>query len=528
MSLALFGLIVLQFFWIRNVHQLTEERFERDVQKAIDKSVLDLEKLEQSMLMNMDDFRAGLKGSYEDFFMSEFGEMLNPQEEIKVRDTMVERDGVVSRYLVVEGMATDTATGLRVEQKIITESFGQVVPNDIENSVLGTEYSNAFIIELNRSFERQILAKAKRLNELMMNMFNSNFFDDIKLRMNLRMLDSIMAHNLNHYKIDTAFTYNIVSLEGEAVDFQNSSRHHNRELAYNGEENIYRAKLFPGDFVMSNHEILVSFPAQSSLIWKEMTTTLIGSVCLILIVLLAFYFAVATIIKQKRLSEIKNDFISNMTHELKTPISTISLACEAMADKSVVSNDETRDSYIGMISQENKRLSKLVENVLQTALIDKGKLTLNKEETDLSTLINNIVSAVQIRYAQKGGKVKFATKSLKKIAVDTMHFGNVIYNLLDNSLKYTSNPPEVNIDVFEDGNKTNIVVQDNGIGMKNEELKRIFDKLYRIPTGDVHNVKGFGLGLSYVQSIINLHGGSIKVKSEQNKGTVFTITLNNE
>lgn len=526
LTLALLGLLSLQFLWINNAHQLNEERFERDVKKALEITALDLEKIEKSNLMSVDALQQGLQGSYQDFVLSEFGEVLQPQESIQVKDTMVEIDGVKHKLLVVDGKSIDSTSGLRTEHTIYTKSLGQIIPSELEFSSENFQNSNAFLIELNSSFERQILAKAHRLNELTLKMFSSNLFDDIRLRMNLGVLDSLLLKNFKSYQIDTNFQFYIEHKSGELLSFNNTVPKY--QYFSRSNENWFSTLMFPNDLVHAEYSLFVQFPNQKAFIWNEMISTLLGSFCLILLVMLAFYFAVSTIVKQKRLSEIKNDFISNMTHELKTPISTISLACEAIDDKTVVSNEEMLTSYVGMIKQENKRLSKLVENVLQTALIDKGKLKLNKQESSINNLIQDIVSAVQIRYSQKGGKVEFVKGEDANVKVDQMHFGNVIYNLLDNSLKYTERPPQVEIRTEQKNNKTLISVRDNGIGIPKEELKRIFDKLYRIPTGDVHNVKGFGLGLSYVKSIIDLHEGKIQVKSEPGVGTQFTITINHE
>jgi two-component system phosphate regulon sensor histidine kinase PhoR len=247
---------------------------------------------------------------------------------------------------------------------------------------------------------------------------------------------------------------------------------------------------------------------------------------LVFIVMFAFYFAVRTIYQQKQLSEIKNDFISNMTHELKTPISTISLACEAIADPDVQNDRETVSSFIQMIDKENKRLGKLVENVLQTALIDKGKLKLNIESLDVSALVKQVVESFQIRYHDKGGEITIDKADSFYWDVDKMHFANVIYNLLDNSLKYCEEKPHVHVRLEKIKNGFILEVADNGIGIKKEDQKRIFEKLYRVPTGDVHNVKGFGLGLSYVVSVVKLHNGVITIKSALGKGSTFSITFN--
>lgn len=524
MSVALFGLLLLQFFWIRNVHQLTEESFQDDVDQCLEKTTLDLEHSESMNLMNPDFMKTGLQGSYADFVKSEFGEVMAAKEAIQVRDTIIWKDGEPMRFLVVAGTTIDTASGLRTEHRVITKNYGEISPADIDNSVLGISDSNSFAIQLDRSFESQIMNKANYLNDLMLKMFTSNLFDDIALRVNPKFLDSILCRNLMVKEIDTLFTYNIIDKNNESVQFLYGSPHWDPKL----KQSEYSALLFPNDIVSGDYQLLISFPKESVYVWKNMSGTLIASILLVIIVVFAFFFAVTTIYKQKQLSEIKNDFISNMTHELKTPISTISLACEAAKDPDVGADQETISSFIGMIDQENKRLGKLVENVLQTALIDKGKLKLNLQEQRVDKLIREVVDNFQIRFKNKGGKIDIDRLDEITWDIDKIHFGNVIYNLLDNSLKYCDDAPVVHLRLERNENGFTVSVEDNGIGIKKEDQKRIFEKLYRIPTGDVHNVKGFGLGLSYVNAIVELHNGRIDLQSQEGVGSTFKITIDHE
>ena len=524
MSVALFGLLLLQFFWISNVHQLTEEQFEEDVNQCLSRTTLGVEHSETMNLMGPEVYKQGLQGSYTDFVKSEFGEVMNAKEAIQVRDTIIRKDGKPMRFLVVTGTTIDTATGLRAEHRVITKNLGEIAPANIENSVLGISDTNSFAIQLDRSFERQIMNKANHLNDLLMKMFAGNFFDDIALRINPDFLDSILCRNLQIRNLDTLFTYNIVDKNMESVEFMFPSPHLDVEL----KESEYSAQLFPNDIVSGNYQLLVSFPKERLYVWQNMSGTILGSALLIILVVFAFYFAVSTIYKQKQLSEIKNDFISNMTHELKTPISTISLACEAARDPDVGADQATIQSFIGMIDQENKRLGKLVENVLQTALIDKGKLKLNLQSQNVDKLLSGIVDNFQIRFKDKGGRIEISNLDRVEWEIDKIHFGNVIYNLLDNSLKYCDEAPIVKVQLNEQPNGFELRVSDNGIGIKKEDQRRIFEKLYRVPTGDLHDVKGFGLGLSYVNSIVELHNGVIELESEEGIGSTFKIVIEHE
>ncbi|MCG8575062.1 MAG: HAMP domain-containing histidine kinase [Flavobacteriales bacterium] len=524
MSVALLGLLLLQFFWIQNVFYVTKDSFKEDVQQSLNKTILDMEKIEATQLMNPVSFQQGLQGSYTDFVKSEFGDVIHYKDAIEVRDTTIVHDGVMEKYLVVYGSAIDTATGLISEHRILTKDQGEITMAEVENSTLALNDTNSFAIRLNKSFERQIMTKAKRLNEMVVKMFAENLFDDITFRLNPELLDSVLTYNMGLREIDTNYTYNVVDKDGQYVGFMQNSEHLDTTLV----ESNFNVLLYPNDIVAGEFRLIVSFPEQNFILWSEMIGTLSASLFLVIIVVLAFYFAVATIYKQKQLSEIKNDFISNMTHELKTPISTISLACEAVRDPDVSKDTATLETFISMIDQENKRLAKLVENVLQTALLDKGKLTLKLAEVRVDKLLKEVVDAFQIQFRDKGGELTIEKLDTIDWEVDRIHFGNIIYNLLDNSLKYSTENPRVRVKLEKVANGFTLEVADNGIGIKKEDQQRIFENLYRVPTGDVHNVKGFGLGLSYVHSIVKLHHGQIDLESALGKGSTFKITINNE
>jgi two-component system phosphate regulon sensor histidine kinase PhoR len=288
----------------------------------------------------------------------------------------------------------------------------------------------------------------------------------------------------------------------------------------------FYAQLFPNDVMETPHFLTILFPHQKGYLLKTMWLMLSTSVLLLIIIVCTFTFTIQTIFKQKKLSEVKNDFISNMTHELKTPISTISLACEALSDKDMSGSEHVRGNYISMISQENKRLGLLVESVLKSATWDKGDLKLKKEEFDLHQTINAVVDNILIQVESKSGtisKVLSASKSI--IKADQVHITNLLNNLLDNANKYSPEKPEISISTENYREGILLVVADKGQGIKRENLTKVFEKFYRVPTGNVHNVKGFGLGLNYVKAIAETHGGEISASSVYGKGTKFNIYI---
>jgi len=250
------------------------------------------------------------------------------------------------------------------------------------------------------------------------------------------------------------------------------------------------------------------------------------SVILILSVIALFTYIIFTILKQKKLSEMKNDFINNMTHEFKTPISTVSLACEALTDKDIMRSQELVENYIHIISEENSRLGSMAEKILQTAILEKGNIKLKSDLIDVHQVIHEVVKNIALQVESRGGKVNTLLDAQSTvIKADRVHLTNVIFNLLDNANKYTTLSPEITVKTLNSDGGIEISVTDNGIGINKANQKKIFDKLFRVYTGNVHNVKGFGLGLSYVKFIVERHGGRVNVVSSPGKGSTFTVFL---
>ena len=269
------------------------------------------------------------------------------------------------------------------------------------------------------------------------------------------------------------------------------------------------------------------FPQMNNYIFSSVRF-MIPSIIFTFVLLVTFIFTIVTIFRQKRYSEIKNDFINNMTHELKTPIASISLAAQMMNDKTLTKSPKMIEHLGGVINDESKRLRFLVEKVLQMSMYDRKKAVLKKKYTDLNEMVETIAHSFSLRVEHTGGKVYTEIEAVDSLMyVDEMHFQNVIFNLLDNAVKYAK--PDEPLDVYLKTWNTNenlyLSIRDTGQGIKKENLKKIFDKFYRVHTGNLHNVKGFGLGLAYVKKMVDLHEGEIKVLSEYGKGTKFVIKL---
>jgi two-component system phosphate regulon sensor histidine kinase PhoR len=310
-----------------------------------------------------------------------------------------------------------------------------------------------------------------------------------------------------------------VYYEGEKPIFHSDNFNEYEDCKY------FRASLFPGVFNKPTF-ISVYFPGERQHFRKSMSLIGGSSLLITLLIIMLFSLALYIIFKQKRVSEMKNDFVNNMTHELKTPISTISLASQMLSDRSIPDAQKNLGQISRIIQAESKQLGFQVERVLQMAIFDHGQLKLKLQEVDIHDIIETVAQNFLLQIDKREGKLEFNPEADETVITgDSMHITNVISNLIENAMKYTRRTPEITVATKNENGWVVVSVSDNGIGISKEDQKRIFDKFYRVPTGNVHNVKGFGLGLSYVKLIVEHHGGTIQVKSEPDNGSRFDIHL---
>lgn len=338
-------------------------------------------------------------------------------------------------------------------------------------------------------------------------------------------IDSLISNALQKKHIRTLFEYGIYNPLNNAMIFQKTGKYPNKLL-----HGSFIYNLAPiGNNLQFPLKFLLYFPKEHLFILSTLYKLLFVSVGLFLILIGAFSFSIYIINKQKKLSVMKNDLINNMTHEFKTPISTISLACEVLRDETIEKSPDLLHNYIGIIGQENKRLETMSEHILRSATLENGKLKLNKETLDIHKLIQKAVDRKQLNVESKGGSMTSQLNaSLTKVRGDRTHLTNVFTNLIDNALKYNMKEPIIEVSSKNLQEGILISVKDNGIGISKANQRKIFQKLYRVHTGNVHNFKGFGLGLNYVKGIVEQHEGRITVESELGKGSVFHVYLPNE
>jgi len=339
-------------------------------------------------------------------------------------------------------------------------------------------------------------------------------------------------------RIDSVFLKELlaITLEGKGIELEykyaikNSNLGKDKMIFGDADYDAGKRKVFPQPLFQNDlngakpNYLYVYFPKRTGYLMRETGFTIIPTVILTAFLIAIFVYTIMVIFRQKKLSMIKNDFINNMTHELKTPISTISLASQMLEDGSITNTPQTIEHISRVINQESKRLSYQVEKVLQMAVFNEGRLKFKFKEFDVNKMIETVAANFELRVKSKNGKLtteKLAERSI--INGDEVHITNVIFNLLDNAVKYSNETPDIKITTENKNSGLAISVQDKGIGISKEHHTQIFDRFYRVPTGNIHNVKGFGLGLSYVKKIVESHNAKIKVDSVVNKGTKFTI-----
>ena len=357
------------------------------------------------------------------------------------------------------------------------------------------------------------------MNEVIQNLINSNL-RPIEDRVNEVKLDTYLKAELINNGLELPYQFALID-KNKNVIF--SSHDFNESEAIS----LFTQILFPKDPPSRLYTLQVYFPNQKEYLFNSIQL-IAPSIGFTIVLLVVFILTIWIVFRQKRLSEMKTDFINNMTHELKTPVSTISLAGQMLKDVDMNNSPETFRHISGVIQDESKRLGFLVEKVLQMSLFDANKTTLKPKELDANDLLINISNTFALKVERFGGELDLDLEAMEStIYVDEMHFTNVLFNLMDNAVKYKREdvPLKLVASTYNEGDYIFISIKDNGIGVKKEHLKKLFDRFYRVPTGNVHDVKGFGLGLAYVKKIVDDSGGSIKADSGVNVGTNFIIKL---
>lgn len=455
-----------------------------------------------------------------------------------IEEDIAESEGKYSQYnRPQQGSSNPSSTATRKRERWTTtnpDGSETIIDYDITGESVDKPQQGVFIspghglntisktsYELQQAFSKRYLHEKALQNEVILKIMNRASTKPIEDRVDFRKIDAyIRSELLSNSGLSVPYSFQVVNPNNKVV--YSSPGYPDKKDVF-----VYTQLLFPNDPPSKLNYLKVYFPTRGKYVLSEIDFV-VPSLIFTVILLITFIFTVISLFRQKRLSEMKNDFINNMTHELKTPVSTISLAAQMLKDTSITKSPEVFKHVTGVINDETKRLSFQVEKVLQMSLFDKQRATLKLKEKDANDIIVSVANTHVLKVERFGGTLDIDLQAENDtVRIDEMHFTNVLFNLLDNALKYRKEdvPLELMMRTWNDAGKLFISIEDNGIGIKKEYVKKVFDRFYRIPTGNVHDVKGFGLGLAYVHKIVKDHNGTIRAESDLGKGTKFIISL---
>ena len=522
MSMALVGLVTFQMYWINNAIKITGERFRQNVHEALRIVSDQLEQQEvlytivNKLVITKDGHTTVGRDTLR--FISKNG-IQGDHQKVWVEDQEIKR-WYLDRDSIVAG-ADSLHMSYDAEKIISPGARGGWFDRDVKVEIKQFRGKIDSIIEGSQGqFE---IAKVQEKSQMVTIVLDELLSKNRKItnRVDPNQIDTLLSSALNDRGIDIPFVYGV--LNGRLNNMVISNAPDNRQALLESE---FRTGLFTRDVIANPNMLAVYFPNQQSFLLGKIWITLASSAVLLLTIMLCFAYALHIILKQKKISEIKNDFINNMTHEFKTPISTVSLACEALQDDEVSKDQQFLRKYIGIIKAENHRLGLQVEKVLQMATLDRKDIKLKTETLNVHDIIDAAIHNIKIQLEKKGGEVIRELRAQDTmVRADEVHLTNIIYNLLDNANKHSGEKPQITIETVNIPGNIVIRISDRGIGMPSDVLKKIFDKFYRVPTGNLHDVKGFGLGLAYVKTMVELMNGKIEAKSTPGKGSVFEIIL---
>ncbi|PHN04104.1 sensor histidine kinase [Flavilitoribacter nigricans] len=475
--------------------------------------------------LQMDLIRTSIKVNENKFDKAVY-EVLNKvaerlEEEEKRQAAKQYLNGYAARFIQEERISSMGNGGLRMDLSIRTGFQGNAgnLSQHLLDQMAVADTCSCYKCVQDRTEKRDLLTRFFQYR---------NTDQPLDQRINLEQLQNILQEELGNSGIDIGYEYGVLSRSSNnfvlvndhyIIDNSGSNNAEYRHIKESG----YAVTLFSKDEIPPGM-LMIFFPTKATEVWSEILPNLLGTIFFSAIILLCFAYTIFIILRQKKVSEMKNDFINNMTHEFKTPIATISLAADSITSPMVMSHPDKLQRFANIIKQENKRMNSQVEKVLQMAVIDKREFSLKLTDVNLHDVIYNAVENITLQVEKKEGTVNTDLEATQPIIQgDLTHISNIINNLLDNANKYSPEQPEITVSTRNRANGVEVVVADKGIGMTKEARKHIFDKFYRVHTGNLHDVKGFGLGLSYVKAIMTAHKGQVDVKSELGKGSSFIL-----
>jgi two-component system, OmpR family, phosphate regulon sensor histidine kinase PhoR len=513
MVIALVGIIAIQWIWVKSSYTLHQDEFSAYVNESMNKVNDDIDE-DESM-----------------FFLEEkFGGVDSLLHHIVV----VDENSIVEDHLV-EVNPNDEHKNHRIEIKYSTPE-SPIVDIEKEINALSDEVNEwdqklemklskvDSLLEANVILNELEEGKLEHVSSIIQHFtYEKMLSGELKDRISYEELQNKLRTALNVKGIYSPFEFAVYNTEND--EFEDGFISDNFDQNLDG--GVHKKQLFQSDKVKnSGYELTLQFANQGEYEWNAIRKMAILSILFTILILLCFGYSLYFIFKQKKISQIKNDFINNMTHELKTPLASISLAASSIKHPSVIDKHQEIERYLGIIESEKDRINAHIEHVLDVAALDKGEIKLNFAKIDLIQLINSSVKNVELSLAESDGVLNFNCNiDSAPMEGDEYHLINVFTNVLDNSIKYRSENVSITIDLSMSDKSYLVSISDNGIGMNSKTQKLAFDKFFRAETGNIHNRKGFGLGLSYVKSMVEAHHGAVDIKSELNNGTTVAITL---
>ena len=499
-SLALLGIIGLQTHWLRASVRVKKEQLGTQVSAALTDFVRHLEKQRDADFI-FDNYTL-LSDPGTDFIRAE-------DELYRTPDSQMVRPIGSGSFQGSSGLEDLSRSGDGYE---VVSNFSQE----------GEDFSRQGKVVIRRSVTEQgirVSRKIYQLDSLFIRMMKEEYADQQALSgwLNRREVDSLLHEFLEQHGVHLGFAFGLES-DDWLPDLSSEG--------FAPEKSEFSARLFPNHLGQQQGKVHVYFPDQRLFLFRSVRASLLLGGFFTLVMVVAFVRVVQLALDQKKLSEMKTDFINNMTHEFKTPIATISLALDAINNKKVIEDPEGVARYSELIRQENKRMNEQVENVLRLAMLDRKELEMNFTLFDLHELLSGVVERFRLKSDSRNADIALdlaASRSFVK--ADHAHLESVIQNLLDNALKYSDGEPKILIQTANLKDELLVRVSDQGLGMNAETVRHVFDRFYRAPTGNVHNIKGHGLGLAYVREVLSMHGAEIKVQSSLGKGSTFYFNL---
>ena len=502
MGISFLGLLFLQLKYIQEMADMKKEQFDESVNRALYQASRNMELNETLRYLEKDINETERKAYRNDSLGTRSGQP----------------DGSLQHSHQYSVAGKDGTVYSSFELKTITSKPSQtpkaMILRSDKNSLSEASKSMQEILKNRYVYQRALL------DEVVYSMLYSASERPLRERINFKQLDQDLKAELMNNGINLQYHFTVSTPDGREV-------YRCSDYTDSGEDYSYSQVLFRNDPASKMGVVKVHFPDMDSYIFSSVRF-MIPSVIFTLVLLVTFIFTIVIIFRQKRYTEMRNDFINNMTHELKTPISSISLAAQMLNDETVTKSSSMMSHLGGVINDEAKRLRFLVEKVLQMSMFERKKAIFKMKQLDLNEMVESVANTFTLRVEHTGGKIYTEIEAVNStIYVDEMHFQNVIFNLMDNAVKYRKPDRPINIYIrtWNDDTSLYLSIRDTGVGIKKDNLKKVFEKFYRVHTGNVHDVKGFGLGLAYVKKIIDLHKGDITVESEYGKGTKFTIKL---